>query len=1103
MDFKIYRKLHREVLTKMLLIMRLAAIILLAGCMTVSARGYSQKITLTASNLPLEKIFHEIKKQSGYSFVFRDNWISKASKVDVNLNGVSLKTALDYCFENQPLTYAIIGKTIVIKLKKRPLALLATKKFLAPNIHIEGTVSDESGNTLAGVTVRVKGTDKGTVTNSEGVFNLNEVSDNAVLTFTFIGFESAEVKVGGRNKVNVTLHSSNSDLNEIVVVGYGKQKRKDLTGAISSLQPKDIQRSNPVNAFQAIQGQAAGVNITKTANNPGKGYAINIRGIGSINYSNAPLVVIDGIIGANLNAINPVDIASIDILKDASATAIYGSRGANGVIIVTTKKGTRGKMSVSYNGYVGVRVPAHLPDMMNAQEYYKAYTADKVLSGESPASFSADEVDNVENGRSTDWVDLVTDPAVQTSHVLALSGGTERLTYYFSAGYLNQQGNTIGKSYKRYNINGSIDAQLNNFLKVGFKSYYTYSDQHKGSFETLRSAFRARPTGSVYFKDLEETAQSRDVNFEGYAVWMGINDHQVLNPLVEGYPGNTVEQILGSNLLAKGFVEITPIKGLSLRSSIATTLINSRTGDYRGTFSKSNKATRKPRAEYVTRNTSSYTLDNILTYKFNVGQNDFTITALQSAFKWRYENYDIFVQDLPYDSKWYNLGTAGTINNIGSGLSERTLLSYMGRLNYSFKDKYLLTLTGRWDGASVLAEGHKWGFFPSAAFAWRLMKEPFIQKAGFLSDLKLRLSYGLVGNDVIPPYGTQATLSHTAYDFGGPSAFGFAPGRMANHELGWEKNKEVDLGLDIGFLNSRIMATIDVYRRNTVDLILQQKLPISTGFSSVNANIGKVMNQGLEVTLSTVNIHTPDFRWHTNISFSTNHNEIEQLYGGGITKDVGNGLFVGAPVRVNYYYKFAGIWQLTDSLKAQNFNSRPGEVKVEDINGDGKITPENDRVILGSPMPKWLMGITNKFTYKNWDLSFKIYTRQGVQFQNWVLSGTMGTMRKGRYNKLDLNYWTPENPTNDYFGLVSGGPYRSAIFYKDASYWRISDITVGYQFPQSLLSRWKVESLRAYVQVHNPFVFTDYISLDPEYRSRPYNDEVPSVLYTFGVNVSF
>jgi TonB-linked SusC/RagA family outer membrane protein len=1066
-------------------------------------------VDLSVNNISLEKVLRKLEKTVDTKFIYSTTLIDANQKVSFSVRGEALKAVLDELLKPKMISYRLINDCIVLSYEKiAPLYLEAlpipsAAPAEAPLSIVKGKVTDDEGTALVGVTVLVKGKANGTVTDANGNYTINVPGSDDILLFSYVGYTPTEIIAGGRTHIDVRLTSSSRSLNDVVVVGYGTQKRKDVTGAIGTVRSEAITRSNPVSPYQALQGQVAGVNIAKTSSLPGTDYSIDVRGLGSINYNNAPLIVIDGIMGGDLKSLNPSDIASMDILKDASATAIYGSRGANGVVIVTTKKGSEGKAKVTYDAYAGVKVPAHLPEMMTAQQWYKANTEDRVLSGGTAVTFTTDEMDMVNSGKTTDWVDEVTAPALQTSHVLAVSGGTSNLTYYFSGGYLNEDGNTIGQNYKRYNIKGSVDAKLNNYVKAGFNTYYTYSVQNVGSYEVLRSAYRARPTGKAKYADLINPSESSDINVDDYALWMGINDHQVLNPLVEGDPDNYLNETTISSLLANAYVEITPLKGLSFRSSLSTAVFGSRIGDYRGTYTKSNKASDKPTASYNTNNNTSYTLDNILTYHLDKGQHSLTFTGLQSAFKARNENSAISVKDLPYNSGWYNLNTAGTIVSVGSGLTQRTLLSYMGRVNYGFKDKYLLTLTGRWDGASVLAPGHKWGFFPSAGFAWRLIDEPFVQQAGLFSDLKLRLTYGVVGNDVVPPYGTQANLINTQYDFGGTEAFGFAPEGIANRELGWEKSKESDIGLSMGFLKNRITAEIDVYKRNTVDLILEEKLPTSTGFGSVTTNLGKVMNRGLEVTLNTVNIRKGDFTWRTNISFSTNKNEIVQLYGGDITKDIGNKLFVGESLKANYDYKFAGIWQTGEEDEAAVYGQTPGSVKVVDQNNDKKIDANNDRVILGSQLPKWMAGITNTFSYSAWDLSFMIYTRQGVQYSNAMESGTMGQVEKGRYNFLALNYWTPNNPTNDYYGLVAKQPYNSAIFYQDASYWRISDITLGYRLPEKLVSRWGVSNFRLYGQVTNPFVFTNFISFDPEYNTATYIDDVPSVAYRLGLNVAF
>jgi TonB-linked SusC/RagA family outer membrane protein len=432
----------------------------------------------------------------------------------------------------------------------------------------------------------------------------------------------------------------------------------------------------------------------------------------------------------------------------------------------------------------------------------------------------------------------------------------------------------------------------------------------------------------------------------------------------------------------------------------------------------------------------------------------------------------------------------------------------MGRVNYSYNDKYLMTLTGRYDGSSVLAEGNKWAFFPSIALAWRAGDEDFIKNLNLFSDLKLRASYGEVGNDVVAPYSTQAFLRRTAYDFNGVAAYGYAPNNIGNSDLKWENSAEFNIGLNMGFLKNRITADIEYYDKKTNNLIQNVAIPTSLGFGSVTSNVGKLLNRGVEVTFNSVNIQKENFKWTTNLTFSTNHNEILELYGGTVTRDVANKLFVGESLRANFYYQFDGIWQLDEVDEAAKYGQVPGSVKVVDVVPDGKISSAadaDDRVVLGDELPDWMAGMSNTFNYKNWDFSFFIYTRQGVQYRNSLLSGTMGELGSNRYNHLNLNYWTNENPTNDYFGVWQANPYREAIQYKNADFWRISDISLGYTLPESVLSKIRFSNLRFYVQANNPFVFVKEknIWMDPEFNSGTYQDDVPYATYLFGISASF
>ena len=966
-------------------------------------------------------------------------------------------------------------------------------------------LNNETGDKIAGASITLKGSSKGAVSDANGNFSIGvPQTGTSILEIKFIGYASQNITVTNQTSVLVNLVLQSKSMDEVVVVGYGERKKRDLTGALTSIQSKDIVRANPVLAAKAIQGQVAGATVTKASNRPGAPYNITIRGENTINNSTQPLIVIDGLIGGDLNTLNPNDIQTMDVLKDASSTSIYGARGANGVVIVTTKKGVSGKAKLSYDGYVGVKKMAHVPKLRTTAEFAKMLTTDRVAAGLSAIVFTAAETAKINAGETTDWVDLITAPALQTSHNMSVSGGSDKTTYRFSTGYLNEEGNVINTGYKRYNLNAGLDSKIGERFKVGFTSYLTYSDQNWGSGESLRNAFRARPTGTPYYADIANPSENGELNVDGYAFWMGINDKQVGNPILDVDPANSKLQTTTITAVANAYAEVALMKGLTFRSSLSASYSTQKVGDWRGQWSKA-QIGKLPRTQLDTRAMGNYTIDNIVNYNKEIGKLKLNVTALQSAFYQRDEATSIAVKDLPFNSYWYALNT-GTITAQSSGLAERTLSSFMGRINYTFNDKYLVTLTGRSDGASQLAEGNKWAFFPSVALGWRMSDETFIQKLDVFSNLKLRLSYGQVGNSVVNPYSTQAGLLSTGYDFDGAAANGFAPSNLANRNLKWERSKELNLGVDFGFLNNRIAGSVELYNRKTVDLILNQKIPTSTGFNQVVANIGEIENKGIELTLNTTNIRKTDFSWNTTFAFTKNKNKLLALYGEGLTVDKGNKLFVGYPIRANFDYQFAGIWQLADSVAAKGYTQVPGSVRVLDANKDGKISSTegiDDRQILGTQLPNWILGVTNRFNYKNFDLSFFLYYRNGVQYSNSTLSGTFGELGT-RYNSLvALNYWTKDNPSNTYFSPSVANPYRGAINYQDASFLRVSDITAGYTLPRLKLDKLKISNARIYVQISNPFLFSNYIGFDPEFNSAIFQDDVPSAIYTLGVNISF
>ncbi|MFY0653205.1 MAG: TonB-dependent receptor [Cyclobacteriaceae bacterium] len=1092
---------------KLFRIMKLTSLLLFCVIMQVSASVYSQKAKLRISMMDakITEVFEEIKTQSQFDFLYKSELVKDLPNVSVDFSKATIAEILDNIIPNE-LEYEIFDKTIIIRKNPNPIK---EEMIEEADVEISGKIVDENGQGLPGASVVEKGTTNGTTTNLDGEYNLAVPSSESILVISFVGYKTQELTVGSRSKIDLAMEVDAQALEEIVVVGYGEVNRRDLTGAVGSVKSVDIVRSNPVQTASALQGQVAGVNINKISNKPGEGFKIDIRGLSDFSGSAEPLVVVDGVMGANMNVLNPNDIESIDVLKDASSTAIYGSRGANGVIIITTKRGQSGTPKITYNSYVGTKVLAHNPTMLTAQEFgkhvFEQREQETGLTLSSSRQPTESELDLINSGETTDWLGLITSSAIQTSHTLGLTGGTEKTTYDFSVGYLNEGGNTVNTGFKRYTIKGGMESKINNKIKVGLTSYYTFSKQALASNEAVRGAFRARPTGRVFTDDLVGTDAAGDKDWNGYAVFMGMNDNQVINPVVEVDPENFQREQRTSALLANAYIDYEPIEGLSFRSSISTNISNMQDGEYIGNYTKKQKTSRGARADLATMAISSYTLDNIVTYKLNAGDHDVTVTGLHSIFQQRDQTSEIAAQDLPYNSLWYNLGT-GNITGWNTGLIERSLMSYMGRVNYVFKDKYLFTVTGRTDGASQLAGDNKWQFFPSVALAWRLGDEEFIQNTNLFSDLKLRVSYGEVGNaSTIEPYSTQSTIDQTPYDFGGANGNGFAINNLSNKALVWERSKELNLGINVGFAQNKVTAAIEIYNRKTVDLILGDKLPTSSGYTDVVANVGEIKNAGIELLLNTVNIAKEDLTWNSTITFTKNNNEVTKL-AGGLTEDIGNNRFVGESVQALYYWEKDGIWQQDEADEAADYGFLPGQGKFVDQNGDGQMTDADDRVVVGSQTPSFLMGIRNKVTYKNFDFSFFMYTRQGVMWRSNYLRGTFGDIRGDRYNKdATLNHWTSTNPSNDHWGFNGPGPGRSKDSFTtvSANFVRISDITFGYTLPQSALDKLGLSFARVYAQANNPFVFTGTKGFNPEFNASLYNEDVSFATYMLGLNVSF
>ncbi|TDE17141.1 TonB-dependent receptor [Dyadobacter psychrotolerans] len=1055
-----------------------------------------RSVTIEFNNREITKVLTSIGHKTNVRFTYLPGIFPVDAKVSVKFRNVSLENVLHHILDPYNVDYQTSGEFIILKKNsaspKSSVLDLKEEVFRNDDITVSGKVTDDKGESLPGVSIILKGTQRGTVTDVEGAFSFNVPDKASILVFSYVGYLQKEIQVGSQTSLTVQLAVDNKTLEEIVVVGYGSQKKSDVTGAIASLDGTKIARAATPDATGALQGQMPGVVVVKNVGKPGSGYNINIRGISSIGGSNSPLFVIDGIpTTTGMNELNPADIEKIDILKDASATAIYGSRGAKGVVIVTTKRGKSGKTSISYDAYAGVRTPTHLPEMFNGSEYvafrtemFKAQGKD--VSRNNTTFFTPEQWKNIDEGKFTDWPKLILKNGLQMNHNITASGGDDKTRFAISAGLLQEDGNVKPEQFKRYTLRGNVDRQISAKWKAGLNMYFSQNLTNLGSSEALRSAYRLPPMAYPY----DQT---------GAPAFRVYGTNSVTNPLFD--QDNEIRQSRNSRTFGNIYVQVEPIKNLTLKSTISPNYSTERSGFYFGPLTKQSLGGSVPtQASNSSQEQLTWVLDNQATYEAQFGVHKLTATVVQSMQKDRTETSTITVDGIPYKSLWYNLATGGRVLGYGSGYVKSTLASAMGRVNYSYKEKYLLTATGRWDGSSRLAEGNQWGFFPSASLAWRISEEQFIKTVSAINDLKLRVSYGVTGNDRVNPYSTQAALGQTFYDFGGVFAPGYAPNQLPNKNLTWETTHEINVGLDFGFFSNRISGSIDVYNRLIDNILLSRQLPAPSGFSSITDNVGKLKNSGIELGLSSINVHAGKFMWKTDFVFDKNKNKILEL-NGGKKDDVGNKLFIGQPVQVNYDYVFDGIWQQDQLEAAKKYNQTPGQIRVKDLDGNGVINA-SDRQIIGKRIPTWTGSFSNTFRYGNLDLYIMLYTRRGEQYVSSFDATLMNYNQD--YNQVKVDYWTASNPSQTHFQPGNPGPYTVIPTYRKVDFTRVGNITLGYNLPTGLIQKFKISNLRVYATATNPFLFTKYEGFDPEWpATNTYGTAVSTSSYLFGINLAF
>ena len=1024
------------------------------------------------------------------------------------------------------------------------------------NITVTGTVQDEAGDPLIGATVQQKGSSNGIATDIDGQFKLS-VPKNATLVVSYVGYTTQSVAVEGRTSLTITLKENSEVLDEVVVVGYGQMKRSDMTGSVVSVGDAAIKKSVPTSIDQVLQGRAAGVQIQANSGTPGASTSIRIRGINSLNATNQPIFVIDGVVidsatddeSANpLSAINPSDIVSMDILKDASATAIYGSRASNGVIMITTKRGSAGNATVTYDGYVGWQEMPKKYDMLNLREYarHHNYRANELnLLDPSSAFVNPDAL-----GDGTDWQDELFKKAFMTSHNLSVSGGNEKTTYAFSGGYLKQDGIALGSGFRRLSLRSNIDSQIKSWLRGGMNASISETKQEVGTDKnTIMSALMQQPTVAV---------TSPDGSFDGPEdVWMPDN------PV--GLAELTTNNNRKTNFRFNTYLEATLIKGLTLKTELSGDWNYNNYYYYMPDYQFGIKTQDTRTSKWTKTNTKYWSWRNILTYNrtFNkVHSVNAMVGQEMSHYNWETQvgTASGFLSNTTPDLSAGDITTSTTTGHKFAN----SLLSYFGRVFYSYDDRYLLTATIRRDGSSKFNKDKRWGWFPSVALAWRASQESFLRDITWMNNAKLRAGWGATGNQNVDQWATIALLSFKTTPWG----TGVLTGNTPNTDLTWETTHSYNLGLDLGFLDNRIEVVADLYYKKTKNLLLQVQLPAYIGSSGQGAasnpwqNIGSLENKGFELTVNTTNITNRNFQWTTNLVFSLNRNKVlsldtetatlEKSFQPSSTNFIVTKTAVGQPIGQFWGYKVIGRFDKPTDFYYHDANGQIKQVAIpegntiaesstwlgdyifEDVNGDGKINAE-DCTYLGNPEPKFTFGLGNTFSWKGIDLTIFFSGSYGNKALNLTRYRIEDPRQNSNILRSALNYAIigkidPNGPDDDYRNLHivnAGSTLMPAVqrsdansnysrisdrLIEDASYIRLQNISLGYTFPKDWVRKIYLENVRVYMNIQNLHTWTKYKGLDPEVGAM-YGDALMTGLdygryptpriYTFGLNVSF
>jgi TonB-linked SusC/RagA family outer membrane protein len=1123
--------------TQLFRVMKLTTLFLLVACLQVSAEGSAQTVTLSFKNSPLEKVLNAIKQQTGMSFLWDQQSMKMTIPVTVKVNNVSLEDALHFCFKDNPFTYSIVGKIIVIKLKveeeKKADPLPPPPP---PTVDVTVVVQNTDGSPLEGASIRVKGTQRGITTDANGRAVLKAIAPNTTLVISFTGYGDKEVAIGNSKIINVRLAVLSKNLDEVVIIGYGQVNRKDLTGSVAQVKMKDFQKA-PVTSFdQALAGRIAGVQVSATDGQPGDGSLnIVIRGNNSLTGSNTPLYVIDGfpIENPDNNSINPAEIESIDVLKDASATAIYGARGANGVIIITTKRGKAGDPVITYNGYVGLSEATKHVALLSAYDFVKLQNEGFPSVASLDFFTNGKTLDSYKNIKAIDWQSQLLRRALFQNHTIGLTGGNDKTRYTVSGSYLDQDGIIIASGFKRMQGRVTLDQQVNSKLKVGININYDDSKRtgtrpreqtSKGNPSTAPSSQQFNLMYNVWSYSPVAGGTATDSSLLANLLDPTLNagDYRV-NPIYSAQ--NEYNMGFTNNLSLNGYLEYALSKELKLRITGGANLYKNRNEVFNNSQTRGGSSlTVQGQLNGINgsinyNQVNDFVNENSLTYTKNFNRNNqLTATGVFSTQSNNSRAYGFNSGLLPNEGLGISGLDQGTVISTTSSVSNFTLASYTGRVNYNLYKKYLFTATFRADGSSKFADGNKWGYFPSGAFAWRLGDEDFMKKIPVISHAKLRLSYGVTGNNRVSDFAYLSqinTNSNAYYTFGNSLSQAFYVSNLGNDKLKWESTGQFDAGIEIGFLKDRINLEVDYYKKRTYDLLLNANIAPSTGFSSGTINVGKTQNQGLEFTLNTTNVSTRNFTWTTNFNISFNQSRLIGLASGedsrlsspsGFTADWTGPAYItrlGKPITQFYGYVYDGVYQYSDFDKLPNNTyvlkntlpatggligtsaRQPGDAEYKDLNGDGIIN-DADQTAIGNPYPVHMGGFSNTFTYKGFDLNVFFQWSYGNQVLNANKIYMEGAGLAGLWNINQFasyaNRWTPTNPSNTIPRLFAQGNLGvwSSRYIEDASFLRLKTVSLGYNLPMKYLNKIKIKSARFYCSAQNIFTWTKYSGPDPE-----------------------